>query len=110
MPKKQLPAEAAPAIVQAHVQSWGAAIRTQRLVQRLTAAQLALRIGVSLPTLNRVEKGDPAVGVGTVLSALYALGLNTAATPPLPEGLLQTVAAKRTRPTRQESGDDLGYF
>ncbi|MCQ8897717.1 helix-turn-helix domain-containing protein [Limnobacter humi] len=110
MPKKQNPALAAPAVVQAQVLEWGVAIRTQRLLQRLTAAQLATRLGVSLPTLSRIEKGDPAVGIGTVLSALYALGLNTVATPPLPQALLQGVVAKRTRLSRQESGDDLGYF
>jgi hypothetical protein len=31
---------------------------------------------VSIPTLNRLEKGDPSVGVGVLLAALWCLGLH----------------------------------
>lgn len=110
MPKKSLPSEATPVIVQEHIQMWGQAIRAQRMVLRLTAAQLASRIGISVPTVARLEKGDPGVGVGSYLSALFALGLNSAATPHLNPDLWQNPANKRVRPTRAESGDELGYF
>lgn len=110
MPKKTLSSEATPLVVQEHIQIWGKAIRAQRLVLRLTAAQLASRIGVSVPTVARLEKGDPGVGVGSYLSALFALGLNSAAVPMLNPELWQDPANKRVRPTRAESGDELGYF
>lgn len=110
MPKKTFPAQATPLVVQEHIQMWGKAIRAQRMFMRLTAAQLASRIGVSIPTVARLEKGDPGVGVGSYLCALFALGLNFAATPALNPDLWQTPANKRVRLTRVESGDELGYF
>lgn len=110
MPKKSFSAESTPVVVQEHIEMWGKAIRAQRLVLRLTAAQLASRIGVSVPTVARLEKGDPGVGVGSYLSALFALGLNSAATPVLNPELWQKPANKRVRPTSAESGDELGYF
>lgn len=110
MPKKSVSSDATPLVVQEHIQTWGAAIRTQRLLLRITAAQLAARIGVSIPTVARMEKGDPGVGVGSYLGALYALGLNLVAAPALNPELWQTTANKRVRPTRAESGDELGYF
>ncbi|MEQ9108048.1 MAG: helix-turn-helix transcriptional regulator [Limnobacter sp.] len=110
MPKKSLAAEATPLVVQEHIQMWGKAIRAQRMVLRLTAAQLASRIGVSVPTVARLEKGDPGVGVGSYLGALFSLGLNSVATPVLNPELWQSPASKRVRPTRMELGDELGYF
>ncbi|WP_370262452.1 helix-turn-helix transcriptional regulator [Limnobacter sp.] len=110
MPKKSMPAMAVPAGVHDLIMTWGQAVRAHRLLQRLTTAQLASRVGVSLPTLSRIEKGDPAVAVGSYLSALFALGLQSTATPALPPELWQAPSKQRTRPSRQESGDDLGYF
>lgn len=110
MPKKSLPSLSTPLVAQEHIQVWGEAIRAQRMFLRMTAAQLASRIGVSLPTFARMEKGDPGVAVGTYLSALFALGLNSQAVPALNPELWQTAANKRVRPTRAESGDELGYF
>lgn len=37
---------------------------------------MAERIGVSRDTFNRVEKGDPAVSLGTYLKTLRVLGLD----------------------------------
>ena len=110
MPKKSLPSDVAPLVVQEHIQMWGHAIRVQRTLLRLTAAQLASRIGVSVPTVARLEKGDCGVGVGSYLGALFALGLNSAATPALNPDLWQKPTNKRVRPTLAESGDELGYF
>jgi len=41
----------------------------------MAAADLAVRAGVSLSTIGRLEKGDPGVGVGTLANVLVALGL-----------------------------------
>jgi transcriptional regulator with XRE-family HTH domain len=110
MPKKISSPQATPLQVQEHVRIWGQAIRAQRMVQRITAAQLATRIGVSLPTVGRMEKGDPGVSVGAYLTALFALGLEHAATPALDASLWQHPSNARMRPTHSESGADLGYF
>jgi transcriptional regulator with XRE-family HTH domain len=110
MPKKSIASDATPLVVQEHIQTWGLAIRAQRMLLRITSAQLASRIGVSLPTVARMEKGDPGVAVGSYLSALFALGLSSAALPALNPELCQVAAKKRVRPTRVETGDELGYF
>jgi transcriptional regulator with XRE-family HTH domain len=110
MPKKSIASDATPLVVQEHIQTWGSAIRAQRMFLRITSAQLASRIGVSLPTVARMEKGDPGVAVGSYLSALFALGLSSAAVPALNPELWQAAAKKRVRPTRAETGDELGYF
>lgn len=49
-------------------------VATWRKLQGLTAEQLAERAGISRGTLRRLEQGDPAVGVGVVLSVVRALG------------------------------------
>lgn len=37
--------------------------------------ELAERAGVSVPTIRKVEKGDPAVAIGTVFEMATLLGL-----------------------------------
>jgi transcriptional regulator with XRE-family HTH domain len=53
----------------------GAAIRTARIRRRKTAADFARRLGVSLPTLRKLEAGEPGVSLGTFLAALWLLDL-----------------------------------
>ncbi len=53
----------------------GERIRTARLRRRLTVTEMAERMGVARPTLNRLERGDLAVGLGVVVRALGVLGL-----------------------------------
>ena len=54
----------------------GERLRRARLRRRITTVQFAERTGVSRDTLNRVERGDPAVALGTYLRALRVLGLD----------------------------------
>ncbi|WP_229170576.1 helix-turn-helix domain-containing protein [Bradyrhizobium altum] len=56
----------------------GEAIRTARIRRRKTAADIAGRLGVSLPTLRKLETGDPGVSLGTFLTALWLLDLSPA--------------------------------
>jgi transcriptional regulator with XRE-family HTH domain len=56
----------------------GDAIRTARIRRRKTAADVAGRLGVSLPTLRKLETGDPGVSLGTFLAALWLLDLSPA--------------------------------
>jgi transcriptional regulator with XRE-family HTH domain len=53
----------------------GAAIRTARIRRRKTAKDLAHRLEVSLPTLRKLEAGDPGVSLATFVTALWLLDL-----------------------------------
>lgn len=45
-----------------------------RVRRRETQRAWAKRIGVSIPTLIRLERGDPGVGLGIVATVLWMLG------------------------------------
>ncbi|MEX0868808.1 MAG: helix-turn-helix domain-containing protein [Nitriliruptoraceae bacterium] len=53
----------------------GAQIAAARRRRRWTAARLAEQINVSLPTLRKIERGDPTVAIGTVLDAAVIVGV-----------------------------------
>ncbi|KQP07587.1 hypothetical protein ASF28_10620 [Methylobacterium sp. Leaf99] len=53
----------------------GRALRAARLRRRQPAADLAARVGVSLPTLRKLENGDPTVSLGVFAKAAWVLGL-----------------------------------
>lgn len=53
----------------------GLRLREARLRRRLSVSQVAERTEVSRPTLNKVEKGNPGVTIGTYLRVLTVLGL-----------------------------------
>lgn len=53
----------------------GEQIRLARLRRNLSMAQIADRTTCSIPTLTKVEKGDPTVSMGIYLRVLHALGL-----------------------------------
>jgi transcriptional regulator with XRE-family HTH domain len=53
----------------------GEAVRLARHRRRQTAADLAMRLDVSLPTFRKLERGDPSVSLGTFVTALWLLDL-----------------------------------
>lgn len=53
----------------------GSSIRAGRLRRRWTIDELAERVGVSRPTMIKVERGDPGVAAGTVLEAAALVGV-----------------------------------
>jgi len=53
----------------------GSLIKTQRKKRLWTAAELAERVGVSLVTLRRIEKGDPRCSLGLVFEAASLVGV-----------------------------------
>ncbi len=53
----------------------GVSIRAARLRRRWTVEELAERVGVSKPTITKVERGDPGVAIGTVLEAATLVGV-----------------------------------
>jgi transcriptional regulator with XRE-family HTH domain len=50
-------------------------IRDARRRRRIPVAILAERASISRMTLNKVEKGDPGVSLGTYATILFALGM-----------------------------------
>lgn len=53
----------------------GKSIRLGRMQRRLTAQELAERIGVSRSTLQRIEKGDPKAEIGLMFEAATIVGV-----------------------------------
>lgn len=53
----------------------GQRLRAARLRRKLTQAMLAERVGVTVPTIRKLEGGDPSTSLSVVLRALVVLGL-----------------------------------
>jgi transcriptional regulator with XRE-family HTH domain len=72
---KHTPALAAfpPAAAQA-LSGLGENLAIARLRRRESQRDWAARLGCSVPTLIRLERGDPAVGVGLYATALWLMG------------------------------------
>lgn len=62
--------------VEKQMQAFGQRLKAARLRRELTTVLFAERVGISRDTLNRLEKGDPAIALGTYLRALRVLGLD----------------------------------
>ena len=73
MPRRTL--EPHPA-VRRLLRALGENIRLARLRRRFSMAQVAERAGMSRTTLRSVEKGDPAVTLGSYANVLHSLGLH----------------------------------
>ena len=62
-----------PAVVQA-LRGLGENLSIARARRRESQRAWAKRIGVSVPTLIRLERGDPGVGAGIYATALWLIG------------------------------------
>ena len=51
----------------------GADFAVARLRRKESLRSWALRLGVTVPTLQRLEAGDPSVGIGIVATALWLI-------------------------------------
>lgn len=54
---------------------FGARLRGARLMRKVTAVELARRVGISRTTLQAIEDGSPSPSIGTYLRVMAALGL-----------------------------------
>jgi transcriptional regulator with XRE-family HTH domain len=61
--------------VERQMSAFGERLRAARLRRRITTILFAKRMDVSRDTLNRLEKGDPTIALGTYMRALHLLGL-----------------------------------
>jgi hypothetical protein len=57
----------------AAIEKLGADLAVARLRRKESLKTWAKRMGVSVPTLQRLESGDPGVGIGIVATALWLL-------------------------------------
>ena len=53
----------------------GERLRAARLRRKLTQAMVAERVGVTLPTIRKLESGNPTSSLATVIRVLQVLGL-----------------------------------
>ncbi len=57
------------------LETLGENLRLARLRRNIPAALEAERAGISRPTLSKIEKGSPAVALGSYVQVLVSLGL-----------------------------------
>lgn len=74
MPRPQT-APTLPIPVRRALRKLGEDIRDARRRRRIPVAIMAERASISRTTLNKVEKGEPGVSIGTYATVLFALGL-----------------------------------
>jgi transcriptional regulator with XRE-family HTH domain len=72
MPRRSPPL---PLPVQRALKKLGSDLRDARRRRRIQTEVMADRLQVSRPTLRRLERGDPGVGIGSYATALYVLGM-----------------------------------
>ena len=106
MSKAAAAADFLPAAVARALADLGANLALARQRRHESQRAWASRLGVSVPTLIRMERGDPAVGMGVYASALWLMGRHKA----LPEAaapehdrnaLAQDIEAVRLRGLRR---------
>ena len=78
MPKSSEHNEWLPAQAQAALRELGAALAIARVRRRESLRAWAQRLGVSVRTVQRLEAGDPGVGMGVYAAALWLIGRTTA--------------------------------
>lgn len=93
MPKTPNALESLPPAVAAALQRLGENLAVARVRRRESQRVWAKRLGISVPTLIRMEQGDPGVGAGIYATALWLMGrvqaLPEAADPGADRGALE---------------------
>jgi transcriptional regulator with XRE-family HTH domain len=74
MPKKPAALVTLPPAVLAALQALGENLAIARIRRRESQRAWAKRVGVSVPTLIRMEQGDPGVSAGIYATALWLIG------------------------------------
>ena len=73
MPKTARALLLLPPATAAAIEKLGADLAVARLRRKESLKSWAKRMGVSVPTLQRLEAGDPSVGIGIVATALWLI-------------------------------------
>jgi hypothetical protein len=74
MPKTSRAIIQMPPATAAALEKLGADLAVARLRRRESLKTWAKRLGVTVPTLMRLEAGDPGVGIGILATALWLIG------------------------------------
>lgn len=74
MPKHTAALDTLPPAAAHALRGLGENLAIARLRRRESQREWAGRLGCSVPTLIRLERGDPAVGVGLYVTALWLIG------------------------------------
>jgi transcriptional regulator with XRE-family HTH domain len=104
MPKSSTVAASLPPVAAAALRQLGENLAIARSRRKESQRAWAQRIGISVPTLIRLERGDPTVSMGAYASALWLMGraqaLADAAAPATDLGALEldVRSARRRRP------------
>jgi transcriptional regulator with XRE-family HTH domain len=75
MPRTDKSFHQLPGNVTSTLHQLGRAIRVARLRRRQSAQDFASRLGVTLPTLRKLERGDPGVALATFVSAFWLIDM-----------------------------------
>jgi hypothetical protein len=93
MPKTARAILQMPPATVAAIEKLGADLAVARLRRKESLKTWAKRMGVSVPTLQRLEAGDPGVGIGIVATALWLIqrdgALAQLAAPELDQGAIE---------------------
>jgi hypothetical protein len=93
MPKTARAILQMPPATVASIEKLGADLAVARLRRKESLKTWAKRMGVSVPTLQRLEAGDPGVGIGIVATALWLIQRDGAiaqlAAPELDQGAIE---------------------
>ena len=93
MPKTARAILQMPPATVAAIEKLGADLAVARLRRKESLKTWAQRMGVSVPTLQRLEAGDPGVGIGIVVTALWLIqrdgALAKLAAPELDQGAIE---------------------
>ncbi len=73
MPKTARALQQLPPATLAAIEKLGADLAVARLRRKESLKTWAQRMGVSVPTLQRLEAGDPGVGIGIVATSLWLI-------------------------------------
>lgn len=76
MPKATQSLKALPGIANDQLEKLGRDIGIARKRRRMSLREMAERMMVNIKTVQRLEKGDPAVSIGIVATALWVLGMH----------------------------------
>lgn len=94
MPKSPQALSTLPPAAAAALKTLGENLAIARVRRRESQRAWARRLGCSVPTLIRMERGDPGVGVGIYVTALWLIGrasaLGELASPALDRGALES--------------------
>ena len=93
MPKTARAILQMPPATVAAIEKLGVDLAVARLRRKESLKTWAQRMGVSVPTLQRLEAGDPGVGIGIVATALWLIqrdgALAQLASPELDQGAIE---------------------